>query len=300
MTRTDVLKATYFLRVGAILLAGIGGAAAAQEGHTVLGAALMALLVVLLLAGRAQAYFWSELLAGLHHLNQRDYRLSKAHSERFLTQLRERPWLKHLIWLANSSYSSNAEVMALNNLGAAEMALGEIDAARTHLTRAIELDPRCPLPYRNMGTLTLRTGSVTDAMPWLQKAEALGFRGDQSDSRAMASQRNNAAFSTTGVAAGASPVMAAVEPTFTGAYLVQIVNDATTPFEVVVLGLEQVFGLTGAEAIRITRSVDQSGRAACAGFDDEGEAQRKADELAAFALDKGFPLTCVVAQRVWA
>ena len=106
-------------------------------------------------------------------LNQREYHRSKGHSERFLVQLRERPWLQTLIWLGPSSYSLSAEALALNNLGAAELALGEFDSARAHLNQAIARDPRCPLPCRNMGTLTLRTSSTAEAMPWFEKAAAL-------------------------------------------------------------------------------------------------------------------------------
>ena len=298
MSRTAALKALYFLRVGAILAAGIGGAAAARNGHTALGVALMALFAVLLLSGRVQAYFWSELLAGLHHLNQRDYPRSKAHSERFLAQLRERPWLRHLIWLANSSYSDVAEALALNNLSAAEIALGETDAARAHLSRAMELDPKCPLLYRNMGALALRTGSTADAAPWFEKAAALGLKNDWSDRRAMASQRHNPSFSTTGVADSVRPP-APIEPPAAGVWLVHVVNDPVTPLDVAVLGLEHVFGLTGVDAVRIARTAHQSGRAVCAGFDDEGEARHKADQLRAFAREKGYSLACFVAMRVW-
>jgi ATP-dependent Clp protease adapter protein ClpS len=300
MTRTDAFKALYFLRVGFLLLACVGGATAAQNGYPVLAAMLILPFVLLAFSGRVQAYFWSELLAGLHHLNLRDYPRSKAHSERFLVQLRERPWLRHLIWLATSSYSDAAEVLALNNLGAAEIALGEIDAAREHLTLAMALDPKCPLLYRNMGALTLRTGSTADAAPWFHQAVALGLKGDWSDARAMASQRHNAAFSTTGVATGASPWPRPAEPPVTGGWLVQVIDDSVTPIEIVVTGLEQVFGLTGAEAIRTARSANQIGHAVCAGFDNEGEAQRKADELTTYAREKGFSLTCTVAMRVWA
>jgi hypothetical protein len=146
MARSDAFKAIYYGRVACIVLAGVGGAVAAQAGRPALGAGLLGIFALLLLSGRAQAYFYAELLAGLHHLNLRDYPRSKAHSARFLEQLRQRPWLKHLIWLATSSYSASAEVLALNNLGAAEVALGEVDAARAHLARAIELDAQCPLP----------------------------------------------------------------------------------------------------------------------------------------------------------
>jgi ATP-dependent Clp protease adapter protein ClpS len=128
----------------------------------------------------------------------------------------------------------------------------------------------------------------------------LGLRGDWSDKRAAASAGNNAAFSPAGAAGSAmQPRPKPAEPMVTGTCLVQIVDDPMIPLEVVVTGLEQVFGLTGAEAIRIAQAVTRIGRATCAGFDDWDEAQRKADELTAFAKEKGCSLTCLVAQRVW-
>jgi hypothetical protein len=196
MTRTDALKAIYLLRVGAIVLVGVTGGTATRNGHFALAVGLGVLLLVLLFSGQVQARFWSELLAGLHWLGQRDYALSKAYSERFLGQLRERPWLRHLMWLGTSSYSLRVEALALNNLGAAEIGLGEMEAARAHLTEGLALDPKCPLFYRNMGVLALRTGS--DAEPWLQKAVALGLNRGWSDRWVRASQRRNAALSTTG------------------------------------------------------------------------------------------------------
>ena len=192
MTRTDSFKALYFLRTGGIVVAGLGGGLAVQHGETGLAAALLIAFVLLLFSGRVQAHFWSDLLAGLHYLNRRDYPRCKTHTQRFLGALRSRPWLKHLIWLAPSSYTANAEVLALNNLAAAEIGLDEHDSARAHLTRALGLDPKCPPLYRNMGVLVRQTDSDAEAAPWFERARALGFRGDWTDRRALASQRNNA------------------------------------------------------------------------------------------------------------
>jgi tetratricopeptide (TPR) repeat protein len=206
MTRTDVLKGVYAGRLAGLVLFGLGAMLAFRNGATLAGGLLGVLFVVVALSGRVQAFFWSELLAGLHHLNLRDYGASKAHSERFLTQLRGRPWLKRLIWLGSSSYSLNAEVLGLNNLGAAELALGEIDAARAHLNQAIALDPQCPLPYRNLGMLALQTASKEEAAPLFEQAAKLGLRGDWTDKVVMTSQRRNAALSTTGDVTQAPPM----------------------------------------------------------------------------------------------
>ncbi len=294
MTRTDALKGVYVARVAGLVVFGIGATVTARSGAVMSAVAFGALFAVVLLSGRVQAYFWSELLAGLHFLNRRDYQRSKNHSERFLAQLRERRWLNRLIWLGPSSYSLNAEVLALNNLGVAEMWLGEFDAARLHFNQAIALDPLCPLPYRNMGALVLRTASTDEARPWLEKARTLGLRGDWSDGVAMASQRRNAELSTTGAVTDAEPPPPSEEPPVTGAYIVYLLNDERTPLEFAVAALEKVFGMTGLRAIRTAKKADRFGRAACAGFDDPGVAQDKAEELSALARANGHWLTCAV------
>jgi tetratricopeptide (TPR) repeat protein len=202
MTRTDILKGVYVARVAGLIASGAGVVVAAQHDQIVLAAASAMLFLTLLLSGTVQAFFWAELLAGLHELHRRNFSASKAHSEQFLAELRDRPWLARLIWLGTSSYSVSAEAMALNNLGTAELELGEVDAARNHFNEAIAADLKCPLPYRNMGLLVLREGSTDGAGPWFEKAVALGLRGDWSDRAVQASQRNNAELSATGAVTG--------------------------------------------------------------------------------------------------
>jgi len=288
-----VYKSVYFLVLGcSIALIGVGFVGL-QEGHTVGGLAALAGLAVLLLPGHIVRHFWAELLAGLHHLNRGNYETSKLHSERFLAQLEERPWLGKLIWLGTSTYSRSAEVMARNNLGAAMVKLGEIEPAREQLSRAIALDPLSPLPYFNMGKLTLDSETFAEAMPWFEKARALGLKMGWSDQMVRASQRRNAARA---MRLPADIVTTTREPAlrFTGAFRVELLNDDITPFEFVISSLEQIFGLTGAQAMKVAAAADRDGRAVCAGFATEAEAQAKADQLAARAAASGFPLSSAV------
>lgn len=290
MTRTDALKGAYVARIVLLLATVIGAEVLARRGAVAPATALGVLFVALLLSNRIQAHFWIELLAGLRALDQRDYAASKVHSERFLAQLRERPWLKRLIWLGPSSYALSAEALALNNLGAAEMGLGEFDAARARFDQAIALDPQGPLPYRNKGALILRTASSAEALPWLQKAEALGLREDFTDRWMMSSQWRNAKRLATD-AGRRSP---SEEPPVTGAFIVYALDAEKTPFEVAVAGLEEVFGMTGQQAIATALRVSQSGRAACAGFDDLEVARGRTQALEAFGHARGHVLPCVV------
>ena len=113
---------------------------------------------------------------------------SKICSERFLERIRNNPWIKHLIWLGTSSYSRDPEVLALNNLGAAELMLGEVDAARRHLMRASALDPLCPLPYFNLGVLEKAEGHLDEAQRLLAQAVKLGYTRGVSDKIVSAAQ----------------------------------------------------------------------------------------------------------------
>lgn len=293
MTRTARYKLIYFAIVAGGSLAGLAAVLLSKLTFPY-NLIWLALAVLLLIPGRIQGYFWSELLAGLHHLKHRNYTTSKVHSERFLVQLQERPWLKKLIWLGTSSYSRNVEAMARNNLGAAMMELGEIDGAKEQLNHAIALDAEFPMPYQNMGTLLLRSATTKEALPWLEKATTLGFAGDWSDRTVRAAQHRHAARSTTDKSARDENPPVTAEPEIEGAFVVELINDDRTPFEFAVTCLEETFGLTGIKAIRIAATVSQEGRAVCAAFEAEAAAQAKADQFMALARQGGFSLTCVV------
>lgn len=279
--------------VGAVLLVA-AGCYGFKHGHGLLGlAAFTGVALVLLLPGIVVRHYWGELQAGFRYLSQRNYAASKHHSERFLMQLEESPWLRKLAWLGTTIYSRNPEVLARNNLGAAMRNLGEIEPARAQLARAIELDPLCPLPYHNMGVLVLHTATCAEAVPWIEKAKALGLKRGLTTSMRAASRSRTIARAI-GLSGELVPPAPPPRPRFGGAFRVDLVNDDVTPLDFVVSSLEQVFGLTGAEAIRIARAVHREGWAGCAGFETEAAAQEKADELLALARAGGFPLSCTV------
>ncbi len=136
----------------------------------------IALLVIcLLIPGRILGFFWRDLLRGLRLLRARQYEESKRHSEIFLERIRRQPWLKKLIWLGSGTYSRDPEALALNNLGAAEIALGEMDAARAHLQESIAVDQQNPLPVFNMGVLLRTAGDHREAESWFMEARRLGY-----------------------------------------------------------------------------------------------------------------------------
>lgn len=292
MTRTGAYKGIYFTLVLAGALAIVLMAAQLRSPLP----ALAALALLLLAPGRILGFFWRDLLAGLRLLNCRDYEQSIYYSQRFLSTVRERPWLKNLVWLGASSYSRDPEVLALNNLGAAEIGLGRFDKARSYLDEAIAMDPKCPLPYFNMGALCLQTGPRTTAQPWFDQAIALGFTGGPSDRIVMASQ---ARFAVTDGRVGAAPAAptqpstpaaAALGP---GDVVVELLNDDKTPMEFVVNILEDVFGKTFAEARRIMLETHKRGRGTCGAYARD-EAEAKVAAVVERARKLGFPLVCQI------
>jgi hypothetical protein len=184
MTRTALYKGMYFALVGGGAIVGTGLFVHFHFSPL----SIVVVIVIGLIPGRILGFFWRDLLRGLRLLNARDFARSKYYSERFLVTVRKRPWIKHLIWLGLGTYSRDPEVLALNNLGAAEIKLGEIDQARRHLESAIAMDPLCPLPFYNMGILLSAVDETAESERCFAQAARLGYRRSRSDRIVMASQ----------------------------------------------------------------------------------------------------------------
>lgn len=184
MSRTARHKILYFTTMGVAVLAAVGFAYWMRFAP-----AILLVVPVLLLPGRVLGYFWRDLLRGRRLLDAHAFERSKQHSEKFLAQVQARPWLKRLIWLASGTYSGDPQAMAFNNLGAAELELGETDAARRHLNAAIAIDALYPVPFYNLGQLSLRNEDDEEAGRCFAQARRLGYSGGWSDKAVIASQR---------------------------------------------------------------------------------------------------------------
>lgn len=184
MSRTALYKVQYFATIAA------GGvlAALAFWWYDFSSLALAVAVFLLLLPGRVLGFVWRDLLRGLRLLNARHFAESRRHSTLFLEAVRRRPYLKYFIWLGSSSYSRNPEVLALNNLGAAELALGEVAAAQSHFEAAMESDPHCPLPHFNMGILLAGQDDLSEAERCFRHAASLGYTNGLSDKIIRAAQ----------------------------------------------------------------------------------------------------------------
>ncbi len=184
MSRTSWYKTQCFATMAAVGILAALALSRFEFSPTSVGVAL----VLLLLPGRVLGFAWRDLLRGLRLLNARRFTESRRHSLLFLEAIRRRPYLRYFVWLGSSSYSRDPKVLALNNLGAAELALGEKAAAQSHFEAAMQFDPHCPLPHFNMGVLFAGQGDLSEARRYFRHAASLGYTNGLSDRIVRAAQ----------------------------------------------------------------------------------------------------------------
>ena len=143
--------------------------------------ALIAASVVLLIPGQVQGHYYRDLFSGRRALEAGDIDASISHTEQFLAAVRERPGLKSLIWLGGVIYTADPEAMALNNLGAAHMEAGRLDAAESAFNDALRVDPLYPIPFTNLAVLSEVAGNRAEAERYLREAEECGYTGGSID-----------------------------------------------------------------------------------------------------------------------
>jgi tetratricopeptide (TPR) repeat protein len=172
MSRTRRLKLAY----ATLSVLVVGGVAAL--GLTV-GAwpALIAFVLLMLLPGRVQGYFYRDFFRGRRLFAQGRFADAIPHFERFLADVRARPWLKRLLWLQLGIYTTDVEVMTLNNLGGAHVQLGELDAGERYLEEALRMDPRYAMAFYNLSMIAALRGDTAGAERLAGEAERLGFTG---------------------------------------------------------------------------------------------------------------------------
>src|SRR5687768_16939689 len=122
MSRTTQLKLVWCLFVGVVLGAVVLWLVLARP-------ALLTVVfvgVLFLVPGRVQGYLYRDLFTGRWLLDAGRNHEAIPYFKRFLDTLSRRPGLKHALWLSFSIYSTDAEVMTRNNLGAACLRLGEL------------------------------------------------------------------------------------------------------------------------------------------------------------------------------
>ncbi len=179
MNRTLCLK---LLWLAALLVAATGSillVTSWPSERRALAGALVAL--AWLTPGRVQGLAYRELFRGRRLLDAEEPARAIEHLERFLADIRSRPWTKGLLWLSWSVYTVDAEAMAWNNLGAALTRLGRWPEATGALEAALYLDPEYPLPHFNLGLLAALEGRPAEVERRLRAAATLGYARSTTD-----------------------------------------------------------------------------------------------------------------------
>lgn len=163
--------------------------------------AVLALILVLLIPGRAQGLLFRDLFRGRRALDRGDPNLALVHLNQFLVTIRAQPWRKPLLWLSWSFYTPSVEAMALNDIGTAQLALGDIDAAEVAWRAALDLDSQYPIPHANLALVAATRNDTSAANQHLEAARRLGYSGAGFDRFARKTQSILAAIESHGPAA---------------------------------------------------------------------------------------------------
>ncbi len=177
MNRTQRYKILYL----AILVVAVAAAVSVIIYAELGTPAIVALAIVLLVPGRVGGYFLKDLFRGRHHLTKGEYEEAIATSKRFLDVVDRQPWRQNFMSCFFGLYTWSTRAMALNNIGAANMELGRLDEAETHLLQALELDDAYPLPYYNLAVVAAVRGAPERSDDMLLNARQRGFSQSLSD-----------------------------------------------------------------------------------------------------------------------
>jgi ATP-dependent Clp protease adapter protein ClpS len=300
VSRTARRKFRYF----ALIIFGCGAILWCIWRYRLHGATLVLIVLALLVPGRVLGYYWRDLVTGLRLLRERQFAQSARHSKRFLQDIDRRPWIQHLTWLGSGVYSRNAKAMALNNLGAAEIFLGEFAAARGHLEQSSRLDDENPLPYLNLAKLMRILGDEAGSRDCAEQAKRCGYTKSLSDRLVRNAQSRFAFLEGRGADIPADienvpivlpPGMSLLSiPEFVPANFrcgVEILNDNSTPMDFVVESLQAELKLARADAITAMLDIHKRGGRLFPTA-DPADARRIAETISATSSARGHSLVC--------
>jgi tetratricopeptide (TPR) repeat protein len=162
---------------------------------------VVTIVLVLLLPGRIQGLLFRDLFRGRRDLDRNSPESALGHFNSFLTTIRAQPWRKPALWLSWSIYTPNVEAMTQNNIGAAQLNLGDLSSAEAALNTALALDPQYPLPHANLALVAALRADSSAAESHLEAARKCGYKGAGLDRFVSRSQSILAAVESHGPAA---------------------------------------------------------------------------------------------------
>jgi len=177
MTRTTKNRILYYLTFAIALLIVSGVLIGlVQQFPGSAGGIIAAFVILGFVPGRVQRRLWDDFYEGQHLQSKGKHAEALRYFEKFLKAIRKNPGLKRWVWLGKWIYTSNAEVMILNNMAVSYLWLHSYSKAEESLQAARELDPESPLPYYNLSVLHFARGDQANATEYMEKARKLGYR----------------------------------------------------------------------------------------------------------------------------
>lgn len=142
---------------------------------------LLLLAAAILVPGRLGAVFLKDLFRSRQLVSASRFHEAADAAERFLGDVRRQPWRRHFILCFFGIYTWNVEAMALNNLGVAQMHLGELDRAEANLRAALDRDPEYAIPYFNLAAVAYARGQTSEGDALVSVARDKGYTGGSID-----------------------------------------------------------------------------------------------------------------------
>jgi len=177
MDRTSTYKRHYLAVIGAAAVVSL----AIIMYFDVHGIGVLLLALIFAAPTRIGYYFLHDLFRGRTLVDKHQPVEAIAATRRYLDTLDRQPWRQYFIHTFYSIYTWSTRAMALNNLGAAKIELGQFDEAAACLAQAIALDEAYPIPYWNLAIIAAVQEDHAQSNRLRLKAEQLGYRHDSID-----------------------------------------------------------------------------------------------------------------------
>lgn len=174
MSRTDIYRCFYALGFGCVMA--IVLAIASKQGIDA-GIGSLTLFLVAVFAGRrVQYFFWRDHFLGRQHYGMRRWTESLEASQRFLQEAKQKPWLRHLVWLNFMVTSRDIVAVTQNNVACVYMALADRAQAESYIDEALKRDSLYPVPHLNRAKILIWAKQDDAARAELAECRRLGYR----------------------------------------------------------------------------------------------------------------------------
>ena len=173
MSRVTKYKIGYVIALLALAGVVIGLLRLAEPGPWL----VVIVVLVFLVPGRVQGLLFRDLFRGRRDLDRNDAASALTRFNLFLSTIKAQPWRKPALWLSWSLYTPNVEAMTQNNIGSAQLSLGNLASAEEAWNAALALDPLYPLPHANLALVAAARDDKAATRLHLDAARALGYSG---------------------------------------------------------------------------------------------------------------------------